>query len=76
MVFNVLGLNTILEIIKNNMPTKTEQIGVIVLKDSEDNLVGIIYKDAKLKNKNIFYSCTEMSFDELERLFKKESNIA
>ena len=47
-----------------------------MLKDSEDNLVGIIYKDAKMKNKNIFYSCTEMSFDELERLFKKENNIA
>lgn len=58
------------------MPTKTEQIGVIVLKDSDDNLVGIIYKDPKCKNKNIFYSCSEMSFDELERLFKKEDNIA
>lgn len=57
------------------MPTKTEQIGVIVLKDAEDNLVGIIYKDSKLRNKNIFYSCTEMSFDELERLFKKENKL-
>ena len=57
------------------MPTKTEQIGVIVLKDDNDNLTGIVYKDPKHGNKNIFYSCTEMSFEELEGLFKKDLNI-
>lgn len=49
----------------------TEQIGVIVLKDDKGSLIGLIYKDPMLHNKNIFYSCTEMSFEELESLFKK-----
>lgn len=62
------------EITKNNMPTKTEQIGVIVLKDDNDNLTGIIYKDP-ISRKNVFYSCTEMSFEELELLFKKEPKV-
>lgn len=53
----------------------TEQIGVITLKDDVGNLVGIIYKDPKNNNKNIFYSCAEMSFEELESLFKRDLNI-
>lgn len=53
----------------------TEQIGVIVLKDDKGSLVGLIYKDPMLHNKNIFYSCTEMSFEELEGLFKRDLKI-
>lgn len=53
----------------------SEQIGVITLKDCDNNLIGIIYKDPKNNNKNIFYSCTEMSFEDLEQLFKKELKI-
>lgn len=53
----------------------TEQIGVIVLKDDKGSLIGLIYKDPMLHNKNIFYSCTEMSFEELELLFKKEPKV-
>lgn len=52
----------------------TEQIGVIELKDENGNLTGIIRKDP-VSRKNIFYSCIEMSFDELEALFKKEVNV-
>jgi len=53
----------------------TEQIGVIVLKDNNGKLIGLIYKDPTLQNKNIFYSCTEMSFSDLEGLFKRDFEI-
>lgn len=55
--------------------TTTEQIGVIVLKNDAGNLVGIIYKDPMAHNKNIFYSCTEMSFEELEELFERDLKL-
>lgn len=50
---------------------KPEQIGVISLTNEDGELIAIIKKDP-VSRKNIFYSCTEMGFDELEGLFKKK----
>lgn len=46
------------------MPKHTETEGVITVKDNEGELTAIIYKDM-VSRKNIFYSCKEMSFEEL-----------
>lgn len=53
---------------------KTDQEGVITLKDNEGNLKGLIYKDL-ISRKNIFFSCQEMTFEELQTLFKDEDKI-
>jgi hypothetical protein len=48
---------------------KTDKEGIITLIDEEGELFGIIRKDMKSR-KNIFYSCKEMSFDELTDIFQ------
>ncbi len=46
---------------------QTKQEGVITIFDKEGELSAIIYKDMKSR-KNIFYTCTEMGFEELEKM--------
>lgn len=46
---------------------QTSREGVVVIKNAEGELTNIIYKDLKSR-KNIFYSCTEMSLEELEAM--------
>lgn len=48
---------------------ETQKEGVITLFNKEGDLIGIIRKDM-VSRKNIFYSCSEMDFDQLETLFK------
>lgn len=52
----------------------TEQIGVIALLDEKSALVGVIYKDP-VSRKNVVYRTDEMSFEEMQSIFKKEKNI-
>lgn len=52
----------------------TQQEGVITLFDEKGELYGIIYKDMKSR-KNIFYSCSEMSFEELQTIFKEDNPL-
>jgi hypothetical protein len=42
---------------------------VITIFNKEGELTGIIRKDM-VSRKNVFYTCAEMNFDELEALFK------
>ncbi len=49
------------------MPRATKKEGVTTIFNEEGELVAIIYKDMKSR-KNIFYTCTEMSMDELEQM--------
>jgi hypothetical protein len=53
---------------------KSDAEGVITLKDSDGNLKGLIFKDL-ISRKNVFYSCTEMTFEELKALFKDDQKI-
>lgn len=52
----------------------TKKEGVMTLFDESGELYGIIYKDMTSR-KNIFYSCKEMSFEDLEGIFKDNSKI-
>lgn len=53
---------------------KPNEEGVITLRDEENLLMGIITKDP-ISRKNVFYSCTEMTFDELKALFTSDKKI-
>lgn len=53
---------------------KSDAEGVVTLKDTEGSLTGIIYKDP-ISRKNIFFSCTEMTFEELRALFTDDKPI-
>lgn len=48
----------------------TEQEGVITLLNDKNELTGVIRKDP-ISRKNVVYKCEEMSFDELQEVFKK-----
>ena len=50
---------------------KTTKEGVTTLLDNDGNLTGIIYKDMRSR-KNIFYSCSEMSMEELEEMVQSD----
>jgi hypothetical protein len=52
----------------------TSEEGIVAIKDEKGNLAGIIYKDP-ISRKNVFYAVSEMSFDDLQALFKREPNI-
>ncbi len=52
----------------------TDQEGVITLINEQGVLKGLIRKDP-ISRKNVFYSCTEMDFEELQRIFKHELNV-
>lgn len=52
----------------------TEQEGVITLLNEKQELTGVIRKDP-VSRKNVFYSCTEMSFEELQAIFKEDPFI-
>lgn len=47
-----------------------EPEGVIPLVNEKNELVGVIKKDM-VSRKNVIYKCEEMSFDELQEVFKK-----
>ena len=54
----------------------TEKVGVLLIKDTNENIIGMVCKDM-VTRKNIFYTCSEMSVDEIEHLLKgEEKNIA
>ena len=54
----------------------TEKVGVLLIKDTNGNIIGMVCKDM-VTRKNIFYTCSEMSVDEIEHLLKgEEKNIA
>jgi hypothetical protein len=57
------------------MSYKTEQEGVMCLIDDKGELCGVIRKDM-MTRKNIFYSCKEMSFEDLQALFKTDNKTA
>lgn len=48
-----------------------QEIGVMALTDTTGTLTGVIYKDPKT-HKNIFFTCKEMSFDDLKELFDEQ----
>lgn len=52
----------------------TSKEGVVILRRG-DEIVGMIIKDLGLSRKNIFYSASEMSLEEIEGLFKDETNL-
>lgn len=49
---------------------KPSDEGVVCLLDEKGDMYGVIRKDMNTR-KNIFYLCTEMSFEELKALFSK-----
>ncbi len=53
------------------MPKNTSKEGVVCIKNDNGDLVAIIYKDMSSR-KNIFYSCTEMSLEQLEEFVKSD----
>lgn len=52
------------------MSIKTEKEGVITLFNKEGELIGVVRKDM-VSRKNVFYTCSEMDFEQLEALFGK-----
>lgn len=53
----------------------TDQEGMISLLNDKNELVGVIRKDPT-SHKNVFYRCDEMSFEELQAIFKPELTIS
>lgn len=50
---------------------KTAREGVTTIFDEEGELIAMIYKDFKSR-KNVFFSCSEMSMEEIETLVKSD----
>lgn len=55
----------------NNKIKSVVDEGVVCLYDEQGSLVGILHKGQD--RKNIFYSCTQMDFDELKALIKQDN---
>lgn len=51
-----------------------DQEGMISLLNDKMELTGVIRKDP-ISRKNVFYRCEEMSFEELQAIFKPELTI-
>lgn len=53
--------------------TKVIKEGVVTMLNEDSELVGIIYRDAKSR-KNILYTCTEMSVEEITEFISNSTN--